>query len=269
MSPFLVGRRRSHRIRDYIIKALLFGLPITWFVFALEMTVLSVDREPSATALDAPGGNPDRHRHLPAADFGAAAAAAGPTGRLARDREHEGVVQQPRRGSHDPALLGPLGDRPARPPRDGGGSARRRRVGVEFPKEGRSSDHLGKSGVKRGPGSRKKKVMVGGEEGLKEEVVQPLGGGDVIVDRFQVERRRRFDPPKQGKCLSVFLMGYCVIVSIVVIIIIIITIIIIVFTNDLHYQYHLKNQLSIYLVPAVGCTYPPGGCSGLSKVLCF
>lgn len=56
----LLGKRRNRgKIVEWVVKGLLFGLPITWFVFALEMAVLNVEKEPSETG----------HKHKSLQDF--------------------------------------------------------------------------------------------------------------------------------------------------------------------------------------------------------
>ena len=177
-----VGKRRSSGFRDYWIKALLFGLPITWFVFALEMTVLSVDRESSMLPASGAGSDRLQHQHRAAADFGVV----DPEQNQVDDSEHgEEVTRQPK---DTKAVLSPRRDSRIKSRRDG---IRQRRVGEQVHREIQSDGNL------REDSKRQLQFQKEEEGGLKESVHAVAGGGDV-VNRLQVEGRR-FDPPRQGK----------------------------------------------------------------------
>lgn len=57
-------RRRSRGVRDFIVKALLIGIPVVWFMFVLEMTLLSRSGISDEILNDVEG-----HRHIPAKNF--------------------------------------------------------------------------------------------------------------------------------------------------------------------------------------------------------
>ena len=141
--------------------------------------MLSVDRE---SMLAASRSDP-LHRHKAAEDFEVVADL--PQQDQRHDSEHKESPQ-------------PKDSQPAVPPVDNESHrddiVQQRRVGEQPLKEIQSIDKLRED-------SKKLLKLRQEQDGLKERV-QAMGGGGA-VDRFQVERRR-FDPPRQGKCLLYF-----------------------------------------------------------------
>ena len=179
-----IGKRRSGGFRDYWIKALLFGLPITWFVFALEMTVLSVDRESSMLPASEAGSDRLQHQHRAAADFDVVDLE---QNQVDGSEHGEEATRHPK---DIKPVLSPQRDSRIKSRRD---SIRQRRVGEQVPREIQSVGSL-REDSKRQLQFQKEEEEEGG---LKESVHAVAGGGDV-VGRFQVEGQR-FDPPRQGK----------------------------------------------------------------------
>ncbi|XP_076439726.1 polypeptide N-acetylgalactosaminyltransferase 5-like [Babylonia areolata] len=211
MSRFLGGSRRGGRgVRDYVVKALLVGIPVAWFVFALEMTMLSVDRTTSILPTSQSHPHP---AHRSAQDIRDAAEDR-PQNLVQRDLQPD-YDSPPGGGADAPhqqkdLLRGRGGtNAPAREPwRNGlrGRDSLRRggRFGVRTTAEVAGKNEGTKKSKRRPTGLREDRarghrvVAGGGEEGSLQG--GRGAGGDGDVSHLDGEGKRvRFDPPKQGE----------------------------------------------------------------------
>ncbi|KAL8580805.1 hypothetical protein ACOMHN_017309 [Nucella lapillus] len=179
----VLGRKTSRCLRNYLVKALLVGIPVAWFVFALEMTVLSVDRTASILPTSQPRSSGQED---PQGDLGL---------NLGLDTVQKGLkdIDSSRGGTKNP----PLHIHENLIHKDDSGE-RAQGKKEESALKKFSKDFVTKKPKRRPIGLREDRV--GRRGGVKGETLRKEGyGGGGLKDGVYSWNVVRFDPPKLGE----------------------------------------------------------------------